>query len=364
MIDDNSTIEEINGEIAKVEVLLKNKKLEKDNQGNILKRNRENIDIMEENIENVIPSEIISEAQKEIIERWRKNVKGEEADTSSKNQKHCGKEGHWLEEAMGIKPNGKNEPDILGYEMKKESKKISFGDWSAEQYLFTKDKKITAKLYRDELSKHGLKMTGNKKVLKERFEKYCSKNNIVPVFPSSRDKLKKLNGKDVKLSRKQFIESFGTPNENKNNRYSWSGKCFPNVHNYNGCGQKITINENKDIIIKYCYKYDKRDNQEILLNLGITENEEISISIWSKGWLQKKVEDKFNQKGFFICKKSGNLYNKICFGGVINYSFFIEQFKNGKIILDSGMYQGNGRNYSQFRADGKMWHSLITEEYQ
>ena len=307
---------------------------------------------------------LMNTEKNEIIRIWGENVKGKQLDTSSKTKNHCGKEGHCLEEAMGIKPNGKNEPDLLGYEMKKESNKISFGDWSAEEYLFTKDKKITSKMYQNELKKYGLKTTGSKKILKERFENYCNENNIEYNHPSSREKLKKLNhGKDINITRKQFIEIFGTQNEKKNNRYSWSGKCFPNVYNYNDFGQKIFINYNNDIIIKYCYKYDKRKNKGILSTLRIEEDETLSISIWSKTWLQKKVEDKFNMKGFFICKKNGSIYNKICFGPPFNYSYFIEQFKNGKIILDSGMYQGNGRNYSQFRADNKFWNTLINEEY-
>lgn len=306
----------------------------------------------------------MDDGKKEIIRRFQKNVKGKQFDTSSKNEKHCGKEGHCLEEAMGIKPNGKNEPDILGHEMKKESNKISFGDWSAKEYLFTKDKNITSKMYQNELKKYGLKITGSKKILKERFENYCNENNIEYNPPSSREKLKKLNhGKDINITRKQFIEIFGTKNEKKNNRYSWSGKCFPNVYKYNDCGQKIEVLNNGDVIIKYCYKYDRRINSEILSILGIEKDETISIAMWSKDWLQKKVEDKFNMKGFFICKKKDNIYDKICFGPPFNYSYFIEQFKNGKIILDSGMYQGNGRNYSNFRADGKLWNSLINEEY-
>jgi len=36
--------------------------------------------------------------------------------------------------------------------------------------------------------------------------------------------------------------------------------------------------------------------------------------------------------------------------------------KNKKIIFDSGMYDGNSRNYSQFRGSG-FWNELIIEEY-
>ena len=57
-----------------------------------------------------------------------------------KNSLHCGSEGHWLETQMGIIHNSKNEPDILGYEMKKNSSKITIGDFSASEYLFSTKK--------------------------------------------------------------------------------------------------------------------------------------------------------------------------------------------------------------------------------
>jgi hypothetical protein len=47
---------------------------------------------------------------------------------------------------MGIKANNKNEPDILGYEMKKLSNKITFGDWSASEYLYSKNNSVLNRL--------------------------------------------------------------------------------------------------------------------------------------------------------------------------------------------------------------------------
>jgi len=41
---------------------------------------------------------------------------------------------------MGIIHNSKNEPDIRGYELKKDSPKITFGDFSATEYLFSKNR--------------------------------------------------------------------------------------------------------------------------------------------------------------------------------------------------------------------------------
>jgi len=68
---------------------------------------------------------------------------------------------------------------------------------------------------------------------------------------------------------------------------------------------------------------------------------------------------------FFICMKNKKtkLYEKIGFGKPFNFEFFIEKFKTNEIFFDSGMYKGNNRNYSQFRANNNFWHKLIIEEY-
>ena len=78
------------------------------------------------------------ENREKIVKLFIDNVKGNIADTSSSNQNHDGKSGHWLEKKMGITHNADNKPDLFGYEMKNEttSGKISFGDWSADEYIF------------------------------------------------------------------------------------------------------------------------------------------------------------------------------------------------------------------------------------
>jgi len=68
------------------------------------------------------------------------------------------------------------------------------------------------------------------------------------------------------------------------------------------------------------------------------------------------INNKFNNKGFFICKKIDNKYEKICFGKPFNFDYFIECMKNKKI------YEGNRRNYSHFRGT-YFWNDLIIEEY-
>ena len=133
-----------------------------------------------------------------IIELFRKNIKDKKIELEKYNNKHCGKEGYWLEKQMNIKHNSQNEPDIHGYEMKKDSKKITFGDFSASEYLFSKDKK------------------------------YINDTN-------------KWDADLVNITKDQFIKFFGTQKILKNNRYSWSGSCIPTYNNWNTCGQKLTV---------------------------------------------------------------------------------------------------------------------------
>lgn len=255
-----------------------------------------------------VESQNICPDKQYIINTFNNNVQGKTIDLG--NSTHCGSEGHWLERKMGIEPNSKNEPDIRGYEMKKESKKTTLGDFSASEYLFS-----------------------NKKI-------YI--NN------------------DIKISRDQFIKFFGTPNPKKNNRYSWSGECVPKYNKLNNCGQILLISENNDVYITYSFSKDKRDTKYEFPDF--MKNDDITIAIWKEHNLKNKINNKFNKKGFFICKKKDGVYDKICFGKPFNFKYFIQGIKNKKIIFDSGMYRGNTRNYSQFRGTS-FWNELIIEEY-
>ena len=73
---------------------------------------------------------------------------------------------------MGITHNAKNEPDINGYEMKKSSTKTTLGDFSASEYAFSR---------------------------KNRRKDINILNNWT---------------EDIKLSRSDFIKTFGNPNPN------------------------------------------------------------------------------------------------------------------------------------------------------
>ena len=220
---------------------------------------------------------------------------------------------------MGIKPNNKNKPDIYGYEMKTNSKKITFGDFSASEYAFS---------------------TINKRTKINEYNKWD--NNI-------------------ELTRDSYIQYFGESNKDKNNRYSWSGSCVPIYNNWNNCGQNIVINDNKDIIIKYSYSRDKRDRKSLFPEFIKKDN--ICIAIWKSDKMKKHINDKFNEKGFFICKKTKMTFDTICFGKTFNFEYFINGLQNKKIIFDSGMHQKNTRNYSHFRANKDFWNNLIIEEF-
>jgi len=256
---------------------------------------------------------IITDKQR-IIDLFNKNIKGKKICLESK---HFGSEGHWLEKQMGVKHNMKNEPDIYGYEMKKLSKKITLGDFSASEYAYSKQR------------------TGI-------------------------NKYNKWTNDGQSMTRTEYIHYFGTPNPEKNNRYSWSGSCVPKYNKWNTCGQNITINDDNDIIIKYSYSIDERDSKHDFPEFLKKDN--LVITLWRSSKMKRHINDKFNQKGFFICKKIEDTYQKICFGNPFNFEYFIECFKNKKIIFDSGMYEGNNRNYSQFRGTS-LWNELIIEEY-
>ena len=289
----------------------------------------ENTQILKNSINNKIAiksnKKPIIEPNKElIIDLFNKNIKGKKFISSNMNKKHCGEEGHWLEKLMGIKPNSKSEADIKGYEMKKSAKKISFGDWSASEYLF-------------------------------------SENHL---------SLDEINNKKISISREQFIKYFGHKNLIKNDRYSWSGSCVPKYGLWNNFGQTFEIDKDNNILAIYDYSKDNRRDTFIINKDDYSElkNNKICIAIWKCEKMEKHVNDKFNQNGFFICKKSKDgIYDKICFGPKIDYKLFLTKFRENIIYFDSGMYHDtnkkNTRLYSQFRANLNFWEEIITQEF-
>ena len=254
----------------------------------------------------------------QIVQTFMQNVYGKKADTSDMNSKHDGNKGHWLEKQMGIAPNASNAPDLLGFEMKNQTtSKTTFGDWSPSYIIF----------------------------------------NDKEIIPREKG-IKTMERRDT-----HFLNVWGQPNIEKENRLSWSGKPVPKIDEWNDFGCILKVDENKNIKIIYDYQLDKRDNKEIIVPKAY-RNALIIIAMWNADKLSKKVNAKFNQKGWFTCKTDSlGIYNKICFGNPITFDDWINLVKRGIVFFDSGMYEGNPRPYSQWRASNSYWNSLILREY-
>ncbi|WP_428817678.1 LlaMI family restriction endonuclease [Clostridium butyricum] len=262
-----------------------------------------------------------------IIKLFRENVKGKCADSSSANQKHDGKDGHWLERQFGIKANADNKADLWGYELKNQTtSKTTFGDWSANEYIYTSDQ------------------------YKNLFK-----------------------GNNKKERQDSFLQIFGQANTEKGGRHSWSGTPCPKIDGYNTFGQKLQIVDNKAIVVVYSFSKDARKNKNEIVPQEFRK-EGLILARWFgetspstkrvDTCLKLKLEKKFNDKGWFTCKKDENgKYNEICFGEPINFNSWIKLVANGTVYFDSGMYEGNSRPYSMWRANNTFWDSLITERY-
>lgn len=250
----------------------------------------------------------MDEDKEKIIALFNSNVRGEIPNTNGANVKHAGKEGHWLEVQMGIAQNASNSPDLFGYEMKNvTSLKTTFGDWSASYYIW--------------------------------------------------------HEKSFNIDRDGFLQIFGKPNPKKGGRFSWSGEPIPKINQYNTFGQTLLIDNEANIIIEYSFSHDQRKDKATLVPEAM-QREHLILARWDYEWMKAKVENKFNQKGWFKCLKNGTgAYSEIVFGEPITYENWLNGVRSGLIFFDSGMYQTNPRNYSQWRALNAYWDSLITERY-
>lgn len=266
--------------------------------------------------------------KEKIIDLFRRNVKGKIPNVEGKNERHDGRKGHWLEEQFGIAANADNKADLLGYELKNEtSSKTTFGDWSANVYVFT-------------TPRYSSLFAGNAK-----YEKQDS-----------------------------FVRIFGHPNKDKGGRHSWSGAPCPKIDSYNDFGQILLVDSNNDIVALYSYSRDKRPDKATIVPKEL-QIENLEIAKWygehsptskrTDKCLKEKLEDKFNDKGWFTCKTDvSGKYDKLCFGKPVNYTEWLNLVRKGIVFFDSGMYEGNKRPYSQWRANNKFWDSLIIETYE
>lgn len=239
-----------------------------------------------------------------IIDIFNERIRGRKPDTRLDNPRHCGKDGHWLESQFDIRRNCKNDADLLGFELKKDAAKITFGDWSANEYIYQTQPLMTRNL---------------------------------------------------------FLKTFGKPNAKKNGRHSWSGCCCPKIHDYNEFGQILVVDSTGNVFVQYSYHKDKRDNKSSIVPKEF-QNGVVTLAKWHAKELQKRVENKFNNKGWFrCCRDKTGAFSHIQFGHPINFATFIKHVRNGTIIFDSGMYEGNARNYSMWRAHHGFWDKLVCQ---
>lgn len=112
--------------------------------------------------------------------------------------------------------------------------------------------------------------------------------------------------------------------------------------NYNNLDMGGKISKDNDICIHYSWSKDNRERKNQFPDYLKKEN--ILIVIWKYEKMSEHINKKFNNNGFFIIKKEGDIYNKICFGKAFDYKCFINGIKLKQIIFDSGLHIGNSRN--------------------
>ena len=252
--------------------------------------------------------------KKIIIDKFKANVKGKRVDSSGFNARHDGAAGHWLEIQMGITPNAANEADLLGYEMKNDTtSKTTFGDWSPDIALWK------------------------------------AKTPYSDIPRLDRDS--------------EFLKYFGKPNAKKNNRLSWSGEPAPKINVFNRFGQKLGFDQDENIVAYYSYSEDLRSDKASLIPDQL-KRESLVIAKWLKASMKNRLDRKFNDKGWFKCyRNNAGIYDSIGFGDPIDYEDWLSLIKTGAVFFDSGMYAGNSRPYSQWRANNNYWDEMVKERY-
>lgn len=246
-----------------------------------------------------LPSYYIMSKQ-DILARFVSHVKSVPICVDTQNSRHNGKEGHWLEERMGIIHNSKNEADLYGFELKTGQRVTTFMDKAPDHF-------------------------------------YIDGESF-----SIRDKTKKSTFFDRYASKKKSDEpTIG----------GWS------VTHYNLAGQIMEIDVTHSIVIRYDYEQDQRSHKS---ELSVSKTPHI-IMKWEGSSLRKAIESKFNQKGFFTFKKEGNAFTRMFFGAPFTFDTWIAECKKG-VIYHDGYSRVNGRGRHVFRASNTFWDTLVTEE--
>ena len=240
-----------------------------------------------------------------IKKRFNRYVKGKILSLEKQNN-HDGRKGHALEESMKLKINSRNEPDIYGFEMKNNTNsKITFIDKSPDKKFF-----------------EGIEIKQNDK-------------NIKLIFWNT---FKRCNSCGIKIGGWKI------------NKFDINGQCM-----YVDC--------NNNICILYNFSHDKRYDKYIRVSDFYKDNKNHTIIIWERESLKTSINNKWNQRGFFICKNDCNgKYNKLLFGKPISFDYWITEVKNNNIYYD-GYSSLNGRWRGVFRASNKWFLQHINEVY-
>lgn len=233
---------------------------------------------------------------------FNRHIKGRMFSNSSS---HDGSLGHWLEVQCGVRPNAIPGADLDGYEIKSGGQKGSFGDWMAGWYLWYDSPFVQTK--------------------------------------------------------EQFLNIFGSKKrEDKPNRVSWTGSDYGSkVSNvFTRSGQRLSVNEFEEIIVEYSYEDDHRPMKSQIIPPSFQVGVHVIVR-WERERISEFVENKFGQRGwvmFSVRTVNGvKTVDSLYLGQPFNFSFWIYEFGQGNIILDSGMNSDNNRNYSTFRAPKSWW---------
>jgi hypothetical protein len=125
----------------------------------------------------------------------------------------------------------------------------------------------------------------------------------------------------------------------------------------------MVIDQENNIIAFYNYKKDQRPDKVKIVPKNM-QKQNLVLAKWEAKVMATKLERKFSKEGWFQCRKNQRgMYSEIVFGEPIVFENWIHGVKSGSVFFDSGMYLGNKRPYSQWRADNKYWEDLITSRY-
>ena len=278
------------------------------------------------------------DAREKIIEIYKKKVHGKKPDTSKMTKGHDGKKGHWLEDAMGSKRDASNSPDLFGYEMKTGQDKVSFGDWGPDYFIFRDEEKFP-------------NLAGMKGMQRKKLQKTNKDEIFLKAFGEWREAVEdttkyKVDGKMISWQ-----------DVGKNGYYSWSGKPSPYrvTDGFNEYGQAIVINSDDSVSVTYSYSKDRRENKSKVVPKKF-QTENLKLFGWSADWLKNKVENKFNQHGWFKCNTKNEKFYEIIFGDRITLSKFLSWVKNGEVILDTRLKETRPDNTDRY---GMMWRAPI-----